>query len=53
MLGTIAHKIENRVGIYCESIDDVSMAHLRQLVAYNLGDVELVNRDFETLDYSQ
>jgi PilZ domain-containing protein len=53
MFGTVAHKIENRVGIYCESIDDDSMAHLRKLVEYNLGDVELVNRDFEALNYTQ
>ncbi|MCW8901089.1 MAG: PilZ domain-containing protein [Gammaproteobacteria bacterium] len=49
MNGTVAHKIENRVGIHCESIDSDSMAHLRKLIEYNLGDVELVNRDFETL----
>lgn len=49
MLGTIAHKIENRVGIHCESIDSESMSHLRKLVEYNLGDVELVNRDFNAL----
>ena len=51
MQGTIAHKIENRVGIYCEDIDDVSMTHLRRLVEYNLGDVELVNRDFDALSH--
>lgn len=49
MSGRIARKIENRVGIHCESIDVDSMTHLRKLVEYNLGDVELVNRDFETL----
>jgi len=49
MKGTIAHKKENRVGIYCESIDDESMVHLRKLIEYNLGDVELVHRDFEAL----
>lgn len=51
MNGSVAHKIENRVGIYCESIDDDSMAHLRKLVEYNLGDVELVNRDFDALSH--
>ena len=51
MIGSIAHKIENRVGIHCESIDEDSMSHLRRLVAYNLGDVELVNRDFEALNH--
>lgn len=49
MQGSIAHKIENRVGIYCEKIDESSMTHLRRLVEYNLGDVELVNRDFDAL----
>ena len=49
MIGRIAHKMENRVGIHCESIDLDSMTHLRRLVEYNLGDVDLVNRDFETL----
>lgn len=49
MNGTVAHKIENRVGIFCDSIDSDSMAHLRKLVEYNLGDVELVNRDLGSL----
>jgi len=49
MHGSVAHKIENRVGIYCESIDDQSMVHLRKLIEYNLGDVELVSREFEAL----
>jgi len=49
MVGTIAHKIENRIGIHCVSIDSDSMSHLRKLVEYNLGDVELVNRDFDAL----
>ena len=49
MVGTIARKIENRVGIQCESIDLDSMIHLRKLVEYNLGDIDLVNRDFDAL----
>ena len=49
MQGTVAHKIENRVGIYCDSIDVDSMAHLRKLVEYNLGDVELADRDLAAL----
>lgn len=49
MDGTTTHKIENRVGIHCESIDVDSMIHLRKLIEYNLGDVELVNRDFDAL----
>lgn len=49
MVGEIAHKIENRVGIHCVSIDADSMTHLRKLVEYNLGDVDLVNREFDAL----
>ncbi|MBT3310294.1 MAG: PilZ domain-containing protein [Gammaproteobacteria bacterium] len=49
MFGSIAHKKENRVGIICEEIDIDSMTHLRKLVEYNLGDVELVNRELDAL----
>ena len=49
MIGRVAHKMENRLGIHCETIDVDSMTHLRRLIEYNLGDVDLVNRDFETL----
>ena len=49
MNGTIAHKIENRVGIHCESIDLDSMTHLRRLVELNLGDPDLLNRDLGAL----
>ena len=49
IIGTVARKIENRVGILCESIDVNSMTHLRKLIEYNLGDVEMVNRDFDAL----
>ena len=49
MEGRVARKIENRVGIHCESIDVDSMQHLRKLVELNLGDTELVNRDFDAL----
>ena len=49
MDGSVAHKIENRVGIHCDSIDVDSMIHLRKLIEYNLGDVEMVNRDFDAL----
>ena len=49
MVGRVARKIENRVGIHCDSIDVDSMTQLRRLVEFNLGDVELVNRDLEAL----
>lgn len=49
MNGRVAHKIENRVGIHCESIDIDSMTHLRKLVELNLGNSDLVNRDLDGL----
>lgn len=49
MHGVIAHKMDNSVGIHCESIDVDSMGHLRKLVEYGLGDAALVNRDFKEL----
>jgi hypothetical protein len=49
MQGEIAHKIENRVGIHCLSIDIDSMTHLRRLVEYNLGESSLLERDLEAL----
>jgi hypothetical protein len=49
MEGTIAHKIENRVGIRCEAIDLDSMTHLRKLLEFKLGDSLLANRDFAAL----
>jgi len=49
IVGTIAHKIENRVGIHCDSIDINSMTHLRRLVEINLGDTDLLNRDLDAL----
>lgn len=52
MIGVTARKIENRVGIHCESIDSDSMTHLRKLLEYNLGDSDLLNRDLEALLHS-
>jgi len=49
MMGTTSHKIENRLGIHCTSIDSDSMTQLRKLVEYNLEDTELLNDDLEAL----
>ena len=49
MFGRVVRKIENRLGIHCDSIDVDSMTHLRRLIEFNLGDVELVNRDLDSL----
>ena len=49
MIGNITRTFENSAGIQCKYIDADSMSHLRKLVGSNLGDTELVNRDFDTL----
>lgn len=49
MKGRVAHKIENRVGIQCESIGLDSITNLRKLIEYNLDDPDLINRDLEEL----
>ncbi len=49
MDGSVAYKLENRVGIHCQSIDIDSMTHLRKLVELNLGDEELLHRELEAL----
>jgi len=49
MIGHVAREMKKGIGIHCDSIDVDSMTHLRRLVEYNLGDVELVHRDFDAL----
>ena len=49
MQGVIAHQSGTRVGIHCQSIDLDSMTHLRKLVELNLGDEQLLQREFEAL----
>jgi hypothetical protein len=49
MNGIIAHKLENRIGVHCQSIDLDSMTHLRKLVELNLGDEALLHRELEAL----
>ena len=52
MVGVIAHKNENRIGIQCKSIDVDSITHLRRLVEHNLDDPTLLHRDLEALRHS-
>lgn len=49
MSGTIAHKIENRIGIQCNEIDVDSMTNLRRLIEVNLGDANLMHRELDAL----
>ncbi len=45
----VAHVEDNHVGFHCEHIDIDSITHLRRLVELNLGDTELLEREFSAL----
>ena len=45
----VAHIEDDHVGFHCEHIDIDSITHLRRLVELNLGDPELLEREFSAL----
>jgi len=45
----VAHIEDDHVGFYCEHIDIDSITHLRRLVELNLGNTELLEREFSAL----
>lgn len=45
----LMHQKEDRLGLKCVHIDLDSITHLRRLVELNLGDSELLERDFDAL----
>ena len=49
MEGHIAHHYANQIGIVCDETDLDSISHLRRLLALNLGDASLLDREFSTL----
>jgi hypothetical protein len=49
MEGHTAHHYANQVGIVCDMTDIDSISHLRRLLALNLGDSSLLDREFSTL----
>jgi len=49
MEGHVAHHYASQVGIVCEVTDLDSISHLRRLLALNLGDASLLNREFSTM----
>jgi hypothetical protein len=49
MAGRVAHVEGERVGLHCEEIDLDSITHLRRLLELNLGDADLLNREFAAL----
>ncbi len=46
---TLAHAGNGRLGFRCEDIDVESVSHLRRLVAFNLGDDRLLQRELGAL----
>ena len=46
---TVAHVEAHYLGLRCTHIDLDSIAHLRRLVELNLGDPDLLNREFSAL----
>lgn len=49
MYGSVAHADGIRIGLVCREIDLDSITHLRRLLELNLGDAELLNREFAAL----
>ena len=45
----LMHKDERQLGLMCSHIDLDSITHLRRLLELNLGDSELLERDFRSL----
>ncbi len=49
MITSVAHIDQCSIGFICEYIDVDSMTHLKRLVELNLGDSEILNREFLAL----
>lgn len=49
MEGDVAHAENGRIGLVCQEIDLDSITHLRRLLELNLGDAELLHREFSAL----
>lgn len=49
MEGDVAHVEAGRIGLVCRDIDLDSITHLRRLLELNLGDAELLHREFAAL----
>ncbi|NVJ49727.1 MAG: PilZ domain-containing protein [Gammaproteobacteria bacterium] len=46
---TVVHRTNDCIGVYCDTIDIDSMSHLRRLIELNVGDAEVLKRDFKSL----
>ncbi|PKO56632.1 MAG: hypothetical protein CVU28_02225 [Betaproteobacteria bacterium HGW-Betaproteobacteria-21] len=49
MEANLAHRSGHHAGLVCREIDLDSITHLRRLLELNLGDAELLNREFSAL----
>ncbi|MDN4500880.1 PilZ domain-containing protein [Alteromonadaceae bacterium BrNp21-10] len=49
MEGRISHSDDQHIGIQCKMMDIDSASQLRRLIELNVGDSELLNRNFEAL----
>jgi hypothetical protein len=49
MRGKVVHLEGDRIGMTCADIDLQSMTNLRQLLALNTGDAELMDRELAQL----
>ncbi|AWI78794.1 PilZ domain-containing protein [Parazoarcus communis] len=49
MEGNLAHAEGRHLGLTCREIDLDSITHLRRLLALNLGDADLLNRELAAL----
>ena len=49
MIGTIAHRDTEAVGLRCREVDLDSATHLRRVVEMNLGDERLLDRELSAL----
>lgn len=47
----VIHHLRNHYGLSCRDIDLDSVTHLRRLVALNLGDESLAEREFSALSH--
>ena len=47
--GAIAHVEHDHLGIVCTKIDLDSVSHLKRLIALNLGDEDLLDRELSSL----
>ncbi len=46
---TVAHIEEQRIGLHCQQMDLDTATHLHRLLELNLGDPELLKREFSEL----